>query len=543
MEKRFKNISGNIVDLIKKTIFPGTLEISDGRIVNIIKDSHPYNTFIIPGFVDSHIHIESSLLIPSCFAQIAVTHGTTATVSDPHEIANVMGMEGIWFMIDNSKTVPLKFYFGAPSCVPATPFETSGAILNAEDVHHILAHKDIYGLSEMMNVQGVINRQPDIISRIHSAHELGKPVDGHAPALRGSVLKKYSELGISTDHECIDCDEAEEKIACGMKILIREGSAARNFDSLFPLVNKFPEHCMFCTDDLHPDDLIKGHINSLVKRAIKGGADIVNVLRCASVNPVIHYGLDVGLLQEGDSADFLEVDDLENLNIIRTWINGQIVADEKRALFPLSEVKPVNNFSVKKKSRFSFFFHNTNEKIDIIEVYDGQLITHWLHEVPKVSHNNVISDVSRDILKIAVINRYQDAPPALGFVKNFGLKRGALASSVAHDSHNIVAVAVTDDDLCRAVNLIIEHKGGLALIDGKNEKILPLPIAGIMTADVPQQVADKYAELNEHAKMLGSHLRAPFMTLSFMSLIVIPSLKLSDKGLFDVNKWTFVNKC
>ncbi|MDH5768375.1 MAG: adenine deaminase [Nitrospirota bacterium] len=536
-----EKVSGNIVDVVNSTIYHGTLEISGGRITDIIKDNKTYDTFIIPGLIDAHLHIESTMLIPSEFAKIAVIHGTVATVSDPHEIANILGIEGVDYMIENGKTVPFKFYFGAPSCVPATPLETSGAKLGILETEELLKREDIKYLSEMMNFPGVLNEDPEVMAKIGLAKKYKKRIDGHAPRLSSKDLKKYVQAGITTDHETVEKEEALEKIKFGMKILIREGSAAKNFDTLRSLTEDYPDFCMFCTDDKHPDELVQGHIDELVRRALYAGYDKMKVLQCATVNPVHHYGLEVGLLQKGDYADFVIIDNFETFTILRTYINGQLVAENSESLIPTVKAELPNKFKAKEKKGSDFAVKKGGEKITVIEAIDGQVITNRMQEVPKISDGYVVSDTKRDILKLTVVNRYRDFPPAVAFVKNFGLKKGAIASSVAHDSHNIVAVGVSDKDITKAVNLIIENKGGLAVVYDDIEEILPLPIAGIMSNEDCFTVAEKYSQIDKLAKDLGSLLRAPFMTLSFMALLVIPQLKLSDKGLFDGEKFKFVN--
>jgi len=541
MNDSIKRVSGNIVDVVNSTVYPGTLEIRNGKIANIVKDQEQYQTFILPGLVDSHVHIESSMLLPSEFARLAVIHGTVATVSDPHEIGNVLGIDGVNYMIENGKAVPFKFYFGAPSCVPATPFETSGAHIGPEQLEELLKKNDIKYLSEMMNFPGVLNDDPEVMAKVGLAKKYGKPIDGHAPGLRGEALGKYIAAGISTDHETLEKEEALEKLKLGMKIQIRGGSAAKNFDTLIGLVQDYPDQCMFCSDDKHPDDLVLGHINELVGRALKLGIDKMKVLKCACVNPVRHYGLEVGLLQQGDFADFIEIDSFEAFNILRTCINGEPAAERGKTLLPKVAASMVNNFKARKKQVSDFCVKKAGDRIAVIEAIDGQLITNRLVVVPKISEANVVSDIGRDLLKIVVVNRYQDAPSAIGFVKGFGLQKGAIASSVAHDCHNIIAAGVTDEAICQAVNLIIEHQGGVAVVHNDEKSILPLPVAGIMTNQDGFEVARQYAELDRLAKQLGSKLHAPFMTLSFMALLVIPKIKLSDKGLFDGEKFEFIS--
>jgi len=538
---QLQRISGNIVDVVNSTIYSGTLVIEGERIKDIIKEDKKYGTFIIPGLVDAHVHIESSMLVPAEFARIAVVHGTVATVSDPHEIANVLGVPGIDYMFESAKKTPFKFYFGASSCVPATLFETAGARLDSSEIGKLLGRADIKYLSEMMNYPGVIQKDPEVMAKLAMAKKQNKPIDGHAPGLLGENLKAYAQAGITSDHESYLYEEGLQKIELGMKLLIREGSAAKNFDALHTLIGKFPESCAFCSDDKHPDDLVRGHINQLVKRALALGYDKMTVLRCATYNPVKHYALDVGLLQKGDYADFAVIDNFDNFNILKTYINGKLVAENGRSLLKRLPADIKNNFSAHKKKSEDFRVKNKEGLINVIEAIDGQLITKKLKIAPKIVGDYVVSDPDRDILKIAVVNRYKDAPPAVAFVKNFGLKKGAIASSFAHDSHNVVAVGVADEDIARAVNLVIKHRGGLALVYDNREEILALPIAGLMSDQDGYEIAEKYSRLTAGAKDIGSDLKTPYMTLSFMALLVMPEIKLSDKGLFDAKNFKFVN--
>jgi adenine deaminase len=540
-------IVGNIVDINEQRIFPGKLEVTDGKITAITELSSSENLqgYILPGFIDAHVHIESSMLIPSEFARLAVVHGTVATVSDPHEIANVCGINGINYMIDNGRSVPFKFYFGAPSCVPATTFESSGATINSAEVEELLQRPEITYLSEMMNFPGVLNSDEEVIKKIDGAKKWNKPVDGHAPGLRGEEAKKYIDAGISTDHECFTAEEALEKLKYGMKILIREGSAAKNFEALIDLLNNFPEQIMFCSDDKHPDSLVEGHINQLCARAVAKDIDVFKVLQAACVNPVGHYKLKVGLLRENDFADFIVVKDLENFEVLQTYINGELVAENGNSLISKEQSvfsNKVNNFNCSKKKVEDFGYPvaiNTSSLI-AIEALDGQLITNKLSVTSKIEKENMVSDIENDVLKIVVVNRYKDAPIAKAFIKNFGLKKGAIASSVAHDSHNIVAVGVDDESICRAVNLVIEKEGGVSCV-GNEDMILSLPVGGLMSAEDGYEVAKQYSAIDKAAKELGSTLSAPFMTLSFMALLVIPHLKLSDLGLFDGDTFSFLD--
>ncbi len=536
-----KKIQGQLVDIFSQHIFPAEITVQNGIIVSIVEMENVPNHYILPGFIDAHIHIESSMLVPSEFARLAVIHGTVATVSDPHEIANVLGSKGVHFMIENGRKVPLKFHFGAPSCVPATGFETSGAIINADGVNDLLSSSDIYYLAEMMNYPGVLFDDKEVLKKIKSAKDLQKPIDGHAPGLRGQEAKKYIAAGISTDHECFTYEEAQEKLALGMKVIIREGSAAKNFDALIDLLPDNFDNMMFCSDDKHPDDLLVGHINQICARAVAKGIDVFKVLQVACINPVNHYGMNVGLLKEGDAADFIVVEDLENFNVFQTYINGELVAEQGKSFIRSVPFETPNNFNIAPKNLEDFYVLAASKHIKVIEALDGELITNELRCPALVKDLGIVSDTVSDILKIAVVNRYRNTSPSIAFVKNFGLKKGAIASSVAHDSHNIIAVGVSDVDLCKAINLIIENKGGICAVDEHKQKSLALPVAGIMSDLDGWETGKLYEELDAMAKGYGSRLKAPFMTLSFMALLVIPDLKLSDKGLFSGKNFSFVD--
>ncbi|MFT3908750.1 MAG: adenine deaminase [Ferruginibacter sp.] len=537
-------VEGNIVDINAGKIFWGSVEIAAGKIKKITNSGDMYRgkPYILPGFIDSHVHVESSMLVPSEFARLAVVHGTVGTISDPHEIANVCGMQGVQFMIDNGKTVPFKFNFGAPSCVPATVFETAGAALNSDDVEQLLQKPEIKYLSEMMNFPGVLYNDEEVMKKIAAAKKYNKPVDGHAPGLRGEMAKKYIDAGISTDHECFTAEEALDKLQYGMKILIREGSAAKNFEALIGLMHDHSDNMMFCSDDKHPDSLADGHINQLCARAVKKGIDIFKILKAACINPVLHYKMDVGLLKEGDAADLILVNDLANFNVMQTYIDGVLVAENGKSLIKTTASQVINEFNCNEKKPADFaVMYNGEKEIPVIEALDGQLITNKLFVVPKTNNGQIISDVDNDILKIVVVNRYQEAAIAKAFIKNIRIKKGALASSVAHDSHNIVAVGTDDESLCKAVNLVIKQRGGVSAVADGEEKILALPVAGLMSNLDGYEVADAYTAIDKFTKeKMGSDLGAPFMTLSFMALLVIPHLKLSDKGLFDGDSFSFV---
>ena len=534
-------VQGNIVDIQNKRIYKGEVTILNGKISSIKEATHSVESFILPGFVDAHIHIESSMLVPSEFAKIAVIHGTVATVSDPHEIANVLGVKGVDFMIENGKKVPLKFNFGAPSCVPATSFESAGAIIDSDDIKLMMENPDIKYLAEMMNYPGVLFDDEEVLKKIQHSKNNNKPIDGHAPGLRGDDVTKYISAGISTDHECFTFEEAIEKLQKGMKVIIREGSAAKNFEALIALLPEHFENMMFCSDDKHPDDLLLGHINQLCERAVAKGIDVFKVLQAACVNPVKHYNLEVGLLQKGDDADFILVDNLTKFNVLETYINGELVAENGESFVKSVPFEVLNNFNTDQKKVADFRFASSSEKIRVIEALDGELVTNQIEEDSLIIDGNLVSNTATDVLKMTVVNRYKNDVPAIAFINNFGLKEGAIASSVGHDSHNIIAVGVSDEAICSAVNLIIENRGGICAVNSSEEKIVSLPVAGIMSDKSAEEIGKSYAELDTMAKQMGSKLRAPYMSLSFMALLVIPSLKLSDKGLFDGTSFKFTS--
>jgi adenine deaminase len=542
-------IKGKLVDILARRIYPAAVAIRDKKILSVHELS-PGETvpdvYISPGFVDAHVHIESSMLVPSEFARLAVVHGTVATVSDPHEIANVLGLSGVEYMIENGRQTPFHFYFGAPSCVPATQFETAGAALRSGEIDKLLSRPEIKYLSEMMNFPGVLYGDAEVMRKIESAKKYHKPVDGHAPGLRGEDARNYINAGISTDHECFTADEALDKLSMGMKILIREGSAARNFEALAHLLHDHWENMMFCSDDKHPDSLVHGHINQLCARSVAKNIDVFKVLAAACINPVRHYKLELGQLQAGNSADFILLKDLRNFEVVQTWLQGEMVAENGRTkINSIHNISAPNHFDCNQTSPKDLLFKAFPSKessypYPIIEAYDGELITGKFNTEMKPVNGYWESDPRNDILKIVVLNRYKKAPSAIGFIKNFGLKSGALASSVAHDSHNIVAVGVSDEALSRAINAVISEKGGISVADETMETSLSLPVAGLMSVRDGYQVAEKYTGLDALAKKLGSGLESPFMTLSFMALLVIPHLKLSDLGLFDGDRFSIL---
>lgn len=536
------SLRGQLVDIEKREIYPAKIAVNNGCIQAIDRLATAPPRYLMPGFIDAHVHIESSLLVPTSFARLAVAHGTVATVSDPHEIANVCGTEGIAFMIANGEKSAFKFFFGAPSCVPATPFETAGDTISPEQIEQLFRGGKIHYLAEMMNWPGVLNEDPQVMKKIHLAQKFGKPIDGHAPGLTGERARKYAAAGITTDHECMTLEEGRDRIRNGMKVAIREGSAARNFDALIDLMDESPEQLMFCSDDKHPDSLLEGHINQLVIRAVSKGKNLFDVLRAACITPVHHYGLPVGLLRKGDPADFIVVEDLVNFKVEETYINGQLMARAGETGIPHRNCQPVNHFKASLLDMDAFELTHEGGPANVIQALDRQLTTRKIRVAVPEQSGKVISNTDEDILKIAVINRYEkNSRPQVALIKGFGLKAGAIASSVAHDSHNIIVVGVQDEEMVNAANLVIRCKGGLAAVSGTTEEVLPLEVAGLMSKADAFEVAGRYTRLDKMAKAMGSNLQSPFMTLSFMALLVIPSIKLSDQGLFDGEKFEFIS--
>jgi adenine deaminase len=532
-------IIGHLVDIYERNIYPASITVFNGKIKSVEKTLNAPEVYILPGLIDSHIHIESSMITPGAFALTAVRHGTIGVVSDPHEIANVMGISGVEFMINDAKKVPLKFWFGAPSCVPATQYETSGNKLDHSEVEKLLNLSEIKYLSEMMNFPGVIYNDKEVLEKLGIAKKLGKPIDGHAPGLSGDMLKKYVDSGISTDHECSTIEEAVEKISLGMKVLIREGSAARNLESLKDLFNTNPEMIMLCSDDLHPEMLQKRHINKLIAELICDGYDEFDVIRSATINPVKHYGLEAGLLRVGDQADFIVVESLRKMNVLETWIDGKNVFADDKTKFSYKPGRALNKFNCSPIVETDIRVINKYGNMRIIEAFEGELLTKEII-IASGKTQFVESDLTNDILKIVVKDRYNDSLPVTGFIKGFGLKNGAFASSVAHDSHNIIAVGTNDKDIAGAINEIVRLKGGLAVASKDNVNSLQLNIGGIMSTRSCEEIARDYEKLNDLVRSLGCSISSPFMTLAFMALLVIPELKIGDRGLFDVGKFELV---
>jgi adenine deaminase len=531
-------IHGQYVDILNKRIYPATVFIQEGMIVSITECDEAPNQFILPGFIDSHVHIESSMLVPSSFARMAVVHGTIGTISDPHEIANVCGLEGVQYMIDNGKKVPFHFFFGAPSCVPATAFETAGAAIDSIATAKLLASPDIYYLSEMMNFPGVLHQDIEVMQKIKAAHAIGKPIDGHAPGLMGDLAKQYIAAGISTDHECFTIEEAVDKLSFGMHILIREGSAAKNFEALYELIDDHPKKVMLCSDDKHPDSLLEGHINQLCARAVAKGINVFNVLRAACINPVIHYQLPTGFARVNDPANLILLENLQDFKVIETYINGQLVAQNGHSLIEPIQATAINQFNAHPIALSDLqlpdaTYPSKDGMVPVIHAIDGQLITNLVWAEPTIKDNAIVADIEKDVLKVVVYNRYHAAKPKIGLIQSFGFKSGAIASTVAHDSHNIIAVGVDDESILKAINLVVHEKGGISCVQGESSKVIGLPVAGLMSTEDPYKVANDYIEIDKMAKSLETQLGSPFMTLSFMALLVIPHIKMSDLGLFD----------
>ena len=539
-----------VADVVAGSVHPARVVVRDGLIAAI---EPPTGTIspgvLVPGFVDAHVHVESSMLPPWEFARVAMAHGTVASVSDPHEIANVLGEPGIRFMLDDIAGSPFTCWFGCPSCVPATEFESAGARLDAAACARILEDPRIHALGEMMNWPGAIAGDPEVLAKIAAARARGKPVDGHAPGLRGMDAAAYFARGISTDHECVTLEEAAEKAALGVHILIREGSAARNAEALWRMLRTHPDQCMFCTDDAHPDDLLRGHIDRMLAHAVARGIDPMVALRAATLHPIRHYGMPCGLLQVGDRADMVLVDDLVSFRPRTTWIAGVPVAKDGRSLVPPRVSRTPNAFIARTCVPDEFVVRapagstdGARVTVHAIVASDGEIVT-GREDVPAVVRRGAIEpDPAHDLLTIAVVNRYARAPVAVAMVRGFGLRAGAIASSVAHDCHNVVAVGASPGALAEAVNAVFAARGGLSVArgDGSPADVLPLPIAGLMSDRPAEDVAAAYGRLTARARMLGSPLRAPYMTLGFMALLVIPALKLGDRGLFDAERFAFV---
>lgn len=530
-------LTGTLVDALQKKTYGARLTLSEqGTIDSVTPEESPDPVYILPGFVDAHVHIESSMLTPAAFAHAAVVHGTLAAVADPHEIANVLGEEGVELMLSLAKQTPFVFGFGAPSCVSSAPFEAAGAALGPAAVERLLRRPEITHLAEVMTAPGALSKDPEALAKLAAARSLGKPIDGHAPGLSGPGLQAYVSAGITTDHESLSFDEAREKIKAGLKLQIRHGSSVRPFESFIPLLARYPDRCMFCSDVKHPDDLLRDHINFIAATAYRKGISLYAIIQAASINPVQHYRLPLGLLQPGDPADFLLIDDLQTFRPREVWLRGQCVARDGRSFLPLGEPCVRNRFAAGLLQPEALrITASAGRAAHVIGVHDGQLVSTHLVEQPAVVNGFAVADTERDIVKLVVYNRYGGVSPAVALVKGFGLKRGALASSVAHDAHHIIAVGTTDDALAAAINEVVLCRGGLAVADNNRKvlKVLPLPLAGLISTEPAEAVARAYSDCNAIAKILGTRLTSPFMTLSFLAQPGAPNLSLTDKGLFD----------
>lgn len=541
-------IEGQLVDLHQRSIYPARLDLNSEGFITAITPLDETSTealpYIMPGFVDAHVHIESSMLTPQHFGALVLPHGTVAVVTDPHEIGNVLGVEGVRFMVSDARHTPLRCCFCIPSCVPATPLDRAGAVISPADVAEMAASGQFYALSEMMNVPGVLQHDPEVWAKLNAVKQHGLPIDGHAPLLQGEALAQYAAAGISTCHESMTLEEGREKIALGMHILIREGSAARNYAALHTLLDESPERIMFCTDDAHPDDIMeRGHIDKHVRQAISDGHDLFDVLRAASLNPINHYRLPLGQLRKGDKADFIVVENLTTFPVLATYIAGRAVYTEAHGLAQAVEQPTTlpNNFDLAPVTPAQLRRSVGKAPMPTIGLIPNELVTDCYTYTPKIASDNLEADLEDDVLKIVYVNRYGGGTPQVAYIHGFGLKSGAIASSIGHDSHNIVAVGCTDEAIAAAINGVIEHCGALAVVDTDGTcHALPLPIAGIMSDQSAPVVAKAYQGLSALAQTLGTPLKAPFMTLAFMSLVVIPRMKIGEQGLFDSEAWDWV---
>ena len=561
-----------ILDVLTSSAYPARITIEDGifkHIVPIMNSDEielDVEGLMLPGFIDSHIHIESSTLTPAQFAKVAVMHGTTSVIADPHEIANVAGIEGIEFMIENASHVPFNFYFSAPSCVPSTPFETSGAIIDSSDIEYLLKKDEIIALGEMMNFPGVINGDEEVLKKLELARKYNIPIDGHAPLVSGEELDKYMEQYIVTDHECSTFSEAIEKKQKGMKIMVRDGSSAKNMEALFDFSDRInylkqqesfgiipnevlerrihsPIFDFIVSDDKNSRDLINGHLNKSVKKAVDLGIDVIKAIEMVTINPASHYNLNAGALVTGARADFIIIDNIVDFNILKTYIAGECVFDGENVLFDAPEVKTQNRIETPKRTAedFDVLFDGDECEVNVIKCFNGDLLTEKDTAKLCCKDGKVMPDIFEDVLKISVVDRYGNNNISNAFIKGFGLKKGAIASSIAHDSHNIIVIGYDSKDMAEAVNTIIDNGGGIAVVSEDFSDSLSLPIAGLMTNKDAYEVANKLKLLQKMASILGCSLDAPFMTMAFMALLVIPSIKISDQGLFDVDNFEFMD--
>ena len=509
--------------------------------------------FLCPGFIDGHIHIESTMMVPPSLAQAVLPHGTTAVVTDPHEIANVCGVDGIKYMLEMSENIPLHVFVMIPSCVPATCFDESGAILNAEDIEDLYGEERILGLAEMMNYPGVIFDDAPTMDKINACTAKNKPVDGHAPLLSGKDLDKYISAGINSDHECSDASEAFEKLSKGQWIMIREGSAAKNLEKLLPLFESpYYQRCILATDDRNPADILsEGHIDNIIRLAIKAGKDPIRAIKMATLNPTLCFGIKrMGAIACGYKANMLVLDDLESIDIKDVYSDGiKVVSDKKITGFSKPKAEDIitgsvlNSFHMPDLKKEDFYIEPKGSKCRVIEVIPGEILTNELILDIDFSKNNGI-DTEKDILKLAVIERHKNTGhKGVGFIKGIGIKNGALAGSVSHDSHNLIVIGSSEEDMCLAANHIKKIGGGLCVVsEGKVLSELRLPVAGLMSTNSAKEIADANVELRESAEKIGINEGIePFMNMAFVSLPVIPVLKMTTQGLVNVNEFKRVD--
>lgn len=534
-------IKGNILNVFTDEIYPGEIKINNGIIESIREVDQYFPDIIVPGFIDSHIHIESSRLTPSRFAEVALRHGTTAVVCDPHEIGNVMGLEGIEYMVNDAKYAPLKFFFTAPSCVPATNYETNGATISADIIDSLLRRDEFVALSEVMNYTGVVNGDKDLIDKINVAKKYNKKIDGHAPLLTGPDLQKYVKYGISTEHECVTKAEALEKKRLGLKIMIREGSESHMLEKLVNTPTDF-----IVTDDLEPDDLVKGHMNIRLRKAVDLGMDPFEAIRKVTLNPAEHYGLNCGSISPGKSADLVFIDNLDDFRVKRVVVNGNTIFKKQKLLYrakplPLDSTLHINH---KNAEDFDLKANNPNKKsanVNVIRVIPESIVTKKSTAKLTIDRGKIIPSVFEDILKISVVERYGGNTISNAFISGFGLKNGAIASSVSHDSHNLIVIGTNSEYMAEATNKIIDNNGGIVAISNQEQIELPLPIAGLMSDRSVLEVAKQTEALNDLVNRMGCPLENPFTIMSFMALPVVDEIKITNKGLFDVSENKFID--
>ena len=551
-----ENVKGHIVDVVRREIYDGEIIVREGQIADVRRCELPEGgkpwPYIMPGFIDAHVHIESSMMVPHKFARIAVSHGTIGVIADPHEIGNVLGVEGVDYMIRSGHESLFNFCFGAPSCVPAVggDIETCGKVIDVKDTEALMAREDIGFLGEMMNYVGVLANDKEVMAKIKAALHHGKPVDGHAPGLTGQERYQYAAAGVTTDHECSTLEEGRSCINAGMKVIIREGSAAKDYQLLSPLITESPNMVMFCTDDCHPDDFVRGHINLIVKRALADGYDLWDVLQAACVNAQKHYNRNWGLLQVGDPATFITVDNISpHFRVETTVINGEEAFNYNSNLPSHHDSQDhvldfnfPNNFVAAPITAADIAFDiKSGDTVHVIHASDGSLLTD--HEEVKVSGNPLFDSQYpwTEVQKIVVYNRYvPGAKPIVGLVRGFNVKSGAMAGSVAHDCHNIVAIGSNDEYLVRAINRIVEMRGGQVVVTPHEMLDIPLPIAGLMAPMGGHEIAFRTLCIQEKVREIGCQMKSPFITMAFMCLPVIPDIKITDRHLMDTRTFKVI---